>query len=99
MTPQTYAHRFSNGLTVKTTIDSAKVARGDRDALNFHWSRTPTRAEIEELRGEYVEWKNGVMQRLADETGMRILDIVQIGPNDWLPREFIPQPNAEAGQR
>ena len=99
MTTQTYAHRFSNGLTAQTTIDSAKVARGDMDALNFIWSRTPTRAENEGMREEYIEWKNSIMQRVADDTGMRILDIVQIGPNEWAPREFIPQPPAAAGQR
>ena len=91
MIPQTYIHRFSNGLTVKATIDSAKVARGDRDALNFYWSRTPTRAEKAEMREEYLAWKNIVIQRVADETGMRILDLVQVGSNDWLPRAYEPQ--------
>lgn len=91
MIPQTYIHRFSNGLTVKATIDSAKVARGDRDALNFYWSRTPTRAENDALQEEYIAWKSIVMQRVSNETGMRILDLVQVGPNDWLPRAFEPQ--------
>lgn len=91
MIPQNYLHRFSNGLTVKATIDSAKVMRGDRDALNFYWNRPPTHAETDEMREDYLAWKNIVMQRVADETGMRILDLVQVGPNDWLPRQFEPQ--------
>ncbi len=91
MIPQTYIHRFSNGLTVKATIDSAKVMRGDRDALIFYWSRTPTRAENAGMLEEYRAWKNIVIQRVADETGMRILDLVQVGPNDWLPRAFEPK--------
>lgn len=91
MTPQTYIHRFSNGLTVQATIDSANVMRADRGAINFYWNRTPTRAENDALQEEYIAWKNIVMQRVANETGKRILDLVQVGPNSWLPRAFEPQ--------
>ena len=91
--PQTYIHTFKPGLTVRITIDAAQLANGgDMAAFNFKWSRPPSRAEHDEIMPAYLEWKAGIMQRLSDDAGLRILDLVQIGPNDWLPRAFAPAP-------
>ena len=93
MTPQTYIHTFKPGLTVRITIDAAQLAKGENmAAFNFEWSRPPSRAEHDEILTAYLEWKAGIMQRLADDAGLQILDLVQVGPNEWLPREFSPMP-------
>lgn len=94
MTPQTYCHTFRNGLSVQVTVDAPRVLGGDMGAFNFIWNRTPSAAENAEIQAEYIGWKNQIMQRFSDETGLRILDLVQVGPNDWLPRAFEPQPRA-----
>ena len=91
--PQTYIHTFKPGLTVRITIDAAQLTNGgDMAAFNFKWSRPPSRAEHNEILPAYLEWKAGIMQRLADEAGLQILDLVQVGPNEWLPRAFAPSP-------
>ena len=91
--PQTYIHTFKPGLTVGITIDAEQLTNGgDMAAFNFKWSRPPSRAEHDEILPAYLEWKAGILQRLSDDAGLRILDLVQLGPNEWLPREFAPMP-------
>ena len=91
--PQTYINTFKPGLTVGITIDAEQLTNGgDMAAFNFKWSRPPSRAEHDEILPAYLEWKAGILQRLSDDAGLRILDLVQLGPNEWLPREFAPTP-------
>lgn len=95
MMPQTYIHTFKRGLTVRVTLDPARATSGQTGGFDFCWSRRPTPAEHEEMLPEYLHWKSIILQHFADDTGLRILDLVQVGPNDWLPRTFEPQ--AEGG--
>lgn len=87
-----YAHKFSVGGLCATMTVYPGAATGKGIVVN--WNRRPTSEQVEAIMPEYLEWKRDCIQTLADETGLRILDVTQTGPNECLARDF--EPEAEA---
>ena len=87
-----YAHRFSvAGLCATMTVYPG-AATGK--SLVVNWNRRPTREQVEAIMPEYMAWKADCFQTLADETGLRIFDLTQTGPDECVARDFEPEAQA-----
>lgn len=94
MKPQTYSHRFSiGGLCATMTIFHEMFRNGKDGTIAINWNRRPTIEQWDAITPEYLAWKAEVVQAIANAAGGRVLEIVQVGPNDWLPREYAPEGN------
>lgn len=85
---------FGHGLSAVITVDPTAVS-GDKpvgSVLECRWSgplpRTP--AGRRKVLRDYVAWKTDVMQDVADRTGKRILDLVQVDRETVIARHFEP---------
>ena len=84
MKPQTYVRKFSvGGLCFTMTLYP--------NAVLYGWNRRPTKEQMATILPEYLELKREALQAFANETGTRILELVQAGPNQLMQREFKPE--------
>lgn len=83
---RTFVHRFSGGIVCRMTVTAAGPV--------CEWSKRPKMTR--RFRAEYRAWQHQVMQTVADETGKRILQMVETRPGKWEALTVEPRkPNSE----
>jgi len=89
-----FACDFGRGLRVVLKLDPEVVRnRGALPgAMTFEWSGPVPTSTIgrRKVLSDYLAWKHGVMQRIADHTGVSILDLIQTDCETVLMREYRP---------
>ena len=76
---RTFCHHFRGGVSCEVRIDLAKLRARQLGYLRFEWSRTPGRRVIP----EYRRWILSVWQRVADETGLKTMEVLQVSAHQW----------------
>ncbi len=92
---QTYACDFGRGLRAAIVLDLGSLRPGVpiNSVLEIHWSGPPpttTRAR-QKVLCDYCTWKAGILQSVADQTGLRILDATQVGKNKVSIINYVPR--------
>jgi hypothetical protein len=76
---RTFRHRFKGGATCEMVIDLDKLCDQQPDPQRCTWSRKPKSRVIP----EYRRWILTVWQRVADETGLRTMEMLQVKSCLW----------------
>lgn len=88
----TYTHRFTGNVVCTFTIDAEKLTSGRADMVDCHWSRMIEPHERSGIFREYLQWKESIMQDMANRSGKTMLEVVEVKKGVWLPRYYIPNP-------
>lgn len=83
--PHVYVRKFTVGGLCATLT----VCPNGKTSCN--WNRRPSKDELDSILPEYLDFKREAMQSLANESGLRILELVQIALDEWMPREYQPK--------
>ena len=70
---RTFRHRFKGGVTCKLAVDLDKLAAKAADPMRCQWSQRPKPRVIP----EYRRWILSVWQHIADETGFKLMELLQ----------------------
>lgn len=68
-----FRHRFKGGITCEVTINLDKLH------LRFEWSERPKPRVI----SEYRRWILSVLQGVANETGLKLMELLQVKRRVW----------------
>lgn len=92
---QTHACDFGRALRATITVDPSALLPGVpiNGVLAVRWSGPgpTTAAGRRKILREYCAWKAGILQSVADQTGLRILDATQVAANQVVLREYAPR--------
>ena len=84
---RTFRHRFKGGIISELAVDLERIAAGAADGYRrCEWSARPQPRVIP----EYRRWILSVWQHIADETGLRVMELLQTKPHVWEAWMFEP---------
>jgi hypothetical protein len=86
---RTFQHRFKGGATATMTMDD-DYAPGTSHILSIEWSRKPKPRVVP----EYVRWVHTVNERMATETGKKIMHVFMLPGNQI--QSWVYEPNQPA---
>jgi hypothetical protein len=81
-----FRHRFRGGITCKLSVDLDRLAAKATGPMRYEWSARPKPRVIP----EYRRWILSVWQLVADETGLKLMELLQTGPRLWEAWVFEP---------
>ena len=81
-----FRHRFRGGITCKLAVDLDRIAAGETGYLRCEWSARPKARVIP----EYRHWILSVWQFVADETGLKLMELLQVERRVWEAWVFEP---------
>jgi hypothetical protein len=81
-----FQHRFKGGITCKLAVNLHKLAAKAADPMRCEWSRRPKPRVIP----EYRRWILSVWQHIADGTGLKLMELLQVRPCLWEAWVFKP---------
>jgi hypothetical protein len=85
----TFQHRFKGGITATMTVDD-NYAPGTTHILAIEWSRKPK----ERIIPEYMRWVHVVNERVATESGKKIMHVFMLPGNEV--QSWVYEPNRPA---
>jgi hypothetical protein len=86
----TYSHRFTGDIVCTFTIDTERLTAGRADMVDCLWSRKIEVHERVAIFHEYLQWKEAIMQDMANRSGKTMLEVVEVKRGVWLPRYYEP---------
>jgi hypothetical protein len=76
---RTFGHRFRGGVTCELTIDLDRLTVKAPGYLHCEWSHQPKPRIVPEHR----RWILSVWQHVADEAGIKTMELLQVKRNPW----------------
>jgi len=84
-----WRHDFGHGLRCTATLSPSE------SQISCEWSRQPPVHNRGHMKA-YIRWMRHVQQQAAEITGQRILQLVQVGPDEWVSIVAGPKNDATA---
>jgi hypothetical protein len=84
---RTFRHRFKGGITCEVRINLDKIRNRQSGIQCYEWSRKPKLRVIP----EYRRWMLEVYRQIADETGLKIMEAMQVKACLWELWSFEPR--------
>ena len=82
----TFRHRFKGGITCELAVDLERIAARATGPMRCELSAKPKPRVI----AEYRRWILSVWQFVADETGLKLMELLQVKPRLWEAWSFEP---------
>lgn len=80
---KTFKCNFGKGLSCTIHVSETPPPKGQPHIQKFEWSKRPSM----KVTRPYVAWINSVNQQLANEWGIKIMHIFQVG-SGWSPESL-----------
>jgi len=81
-----FKHHFKGGITCELAVDLDRLAAKATGPMRYEWSARPKPRVIP----EYRRWILSVWQFVADETGLKLMELLQVKPRLWEAWRFEP---------
>jgi hypothetical protein len=92
---RTFRHRFKGGITCELAVDLDRLAARATGPMRYEWSEGPKPRVIP----EYRRWILSVWQHIADETGLKLMELLQVKRRVWEAWVFEPgRPPVKVGE-
>lgn len=83
---RTFRHCFAGGVTCEIAVNLERIAAKATGPMRCEWSERPKPRVIP----KYPRWILSVWQHIADETGLKLMELLQVKPRLWEAWSFEP---------